>query len=578
MAKLSVAIPPGVVRGATPFEAPGRWWDTSLVRWRSGQLEPIGGWAKINATPLSGPARALYSWRTNADRPLIAAGTETTLYIDSGEGFVDRSPADLKSFSAGEFSSGGYGTGAYNAEDYGDTRVALEDGAVFIRSPAWSFTNFGENLIAVSSADGRLLQWVPKTPVGSAAEVGFAQIASIQRASNVVTVTTATKHGFLAGRSVTIGDVSTLSFNGDFTVASVVSDTQFTYAQTGINDGPITNSGSARLTTVPRDNRAVFVTPERHVVLLGANGIARRVGWCSREDLTDWNYTSATNTAGYLELDSASFLITGRNVQQGSLIWSDRDLYLMSFIGSPFIYSINRIGETSLYNPNMVATIAGRAIWLGRGGFYSYDGNLRFLNCPVVDYVLSDIDPTFGPYRAHASANGTYPEAWFFYPSTGNSECNRYVVYNYFEDWWAIGELSRTAMAPSGARPYPLASDADGYLYDHERGWLDGNNSRVGQVYAESAVLRIDNDSRNVVMTQAIPANGRGYDSMTVRFYAKQTGEGSERSFGPYNARPDGYMDIRVNGRDVRMRVENRADGDWALGTVRLETSSGGNR
>ena len=133
-------------------------------------------------------------------------------------------------------------------------------------------------------------------------------------------------------------------------------------------------------------------------------------------------------------------------------------------------------------------------------------------------------------------------------------------------------------MAPSGARTYPIAGDKDGYLYDHERGWLDGNNTRVGQVFAESAVLQAGNDGRNVVINQVIPATGRGYDSMNVRFFTRQTTEGSERTFGPYSARPDGYMDTRVNGRDVRLRIENAKDGDWSLGTMRLDVTTGANR
>lgn len=579
MAKLNVVIPPGVVRGATPLDAPGRWWNTSLIRWRSGQMEPIGGWVRLNATAMADAARAIYTWRTNNDSALIAIGTETKLYIDNGDGLTDRSPTNLQSFltPGGGAAVGGYGAGDYGEETYGTPRSVPYSGPVLTRPSAWSFANFGEDLMAVSSADGRLLRWSPQAPVGNATEVGSFSIASIQRTSNVVTVTTDKAHGYASGRSVTIAGVSTTSFNGTFTITGTTTLT-FTYAQTAADAGPITNSGTVRLANVPTGNRACFVTPERHVVLLGANGVARRVAWSSREDAADWNYTSTTNTAGFLELDAASFLITGKVVQQGSLIWSDRDLYLMSFVGSPFVYSINRVGETSLYNPNMVTTIAGRAMWLGQGGFYFYDGNLRLLDCPVVEYVLGDIDPTYGPYRAFAAANGTFPEAWFFYPSQGNTECNRYVVYNYFENWWAIGEMSRTAMAPSGARQYPIAGDKNGYLYDHERGWLDGNNTRVGQVFAESSVIEAGNDGRNLVITQAIPANGHGYDSMKLRFYSRQTGEGAERAYGPYTARPDGYMDVRVNGRDVRVRIENAKDGDWALGKLRLEATSGADR
>jgi hypothetical protein len=54
------------------------------------------------------------------------------------------------------------------------------------------------------------------------------------RASNVVTITTATPHGLLAGQKVRIADVINTSFNGTFTVATAGVST-FTYSQVGPN-------------------------------------------------------------------------------------------------------------------------------------------------------------------------------------------------------------------------------------------------------------------------------------------------------------------------------------------------------
>ena len=56
-----------------------------------------------------------------------------------------------------------------------------------------------------------------------------------QRATNVVTITTQTAHGFVQGDSVVVAGVSDVSFNGTFTVASVPTTTTFTYAQTGVD-------------------------------------------------------------------------------------------------------------------------------------------------------------------------------------------------------------------------------------------------------------------------------------------------------------------------------------------------------
>lgn len=57
----------------------------------------------------------------------------------------------------------------------------------------------------------------------------------------------------------------------------------------------------------PTSNRAVIVTPERHAMLLQVGGDKRRIAWSSREDYTDWNFASTTNTAGFLHLSTKTW-------------------------------------------------------------------------------------------------------------------------------------------------------------------------------------------------------------------------------------------------------------------------------
>ena len=71
-----------------------------------------------------------------------------------------------------------------------------------------------------------------------------ANIASVSRTSNVVTVNTSFAHSLDPSDTVQIVcDIG--SFNGTFTVASVPSSTSFTYAQTGSNVGLTSTSGLA---------------------------------------------------------------------------------------------------------------------------------------------------------------------------------------------------------------------------------------------------------------------------------------------------------------------------------------------
>jgi hypothetical protein len=75
-------------------------------------------------------------------------------------------------------------------------------------------------------------------------------IVSAVRNASVVTVTTNGPHGLIAGATpdqTVISNIplGVLSFNGTFYVASVISSTQFTYAQGGANETSTPNTGSS---------------------------------------------------------------------------------------------------------------------------------------------------------------------------------------------------------------------------------------------------------------------------------------------------------------------------------------------
>lgn len=92
--------------------------------------------------------------------------------------------------------------------------------------------------------------------------------------SNVVTLTTSTVHGLVTGQNVTVavvssdGDAATL--NGQFVVASVPSETTFTYAKTASNISSAATTGNV-IASVPNPKgfqyRAVKLSAARTVAL-----------------------------------------------------------------------------------------------------------------------------------------------------------------------------------------------------------------------------------------------------------------------------------------------------------------------
>lgn len=646
-------IPPGVVRPATPLQAKGRYWDANLIRWRSGNLLPVGGWQRITSAPLDSQVRTLFAWTGGDNQPYAAVGCEDHLYVLQGSTFTDVTPpnyigpvvAQAGGYGAwdyGEFLYGldiaireitsavrssnvvtittaeahGYPVGmsvliagvtdssfdgtftiasvptsttftyaqtAADASSSGGTAALPEadrrpNSSFFQRSFSWTIDNWGDDILAVSSSDGRLLHWNIDEPV--AAPVGTSDIVNIVRASNVATVTTEDHHGYTAGESVEIAGNSVNSFNGTHTVASTPSLRTFTFSSSGTNT---TGTGGMVETTktIPIKNRAVIVTPERHVVLLGVDGNPRRVAWSSRENYTDWNFASTTNTAGFLDLDTESYLVMCAPVREGTLIWTDSEAWLMRFIGLPYVYSIERIGfGCGLMSPRSFATFAGRCIWMGKEGFWIYDGGVvKPLTCDVGEYVFGNVAPNAGPLFSNGSENGTYPEVWFWFPSVGSAVPNLSVYYNYQENWWGIGNsMTRTAAYSSGVFKHPIAADETRNLYSQENGWTAAGVPIETARYAETGAFNIRDGAAISFVRQALTDSGYGYDSTQLTFFSSFTSEGMETTSGPYSPRSDGYTDVRVTGRDFRIKIAATKDAAWSIGQMRVDFVPKGER
>lgn len=572
MTYLPLQLPPGIVRGANPDDAPGRWYDGSLIRWREGVMEPVGGWSKVTASALASTPRKIHQWRTDANVAATLIGCTDHLYADDSGTFTDVAPADLVGLSTG---AGGFGTGPYGAEAYGTARTG--DTAILPTRTAWSFANWGEDVLAVASSDGRLFYYDSSNPSTDVTTVGVYAVSTISRTSNVATIVTTTPHNLANGDTVKIAGVSSSGFNTTSATVTVTNSTTFTYANTG-TDGS-SSGGTVTDLSVPTANRAVLVTPERHVLLLQAGGEERRVAWSSREDYTDFKYASTTNTAGFLDLQTETPLVSAVGVREGTLIFSVNRVFLLRYVGLPFIYGADELGSSSIYSPNAFAEIDGRAVWMDSSGFMLYDGgSIRAMSSSLTDYVFSNIDPIYGPRVSFAMRNGKYDEVWFFYPSSGSTECDRYVVWNYSEDWWSMGTLARSAGFPAGVGNYPIMGGTDGHIYQHEFGWTYDSFNCANNIFVASGTLNLPGAEQSMHITQLMPSNGGDYDLTKYTLFTRMTPNGAERQFGPYYSRSDGYVDTRATGRDVRIRICANDAGDWSIGRIRMKVASGGRR
>jgi len=517
MALIPILLPPGLDRNGTPYDSKGTFWDMNLFRWVSGSARPIGGWQRKTASPLGSPIRRFHTWKKNDNSTGTIAATEQKLYLDYQGGWTDITPTGIVppiiTFA------GGYGTGPYGRYNYGRARPVGVSVAFAPPFALWSFTNWGEDVLFLSSLDNRVFHYVASTPTTlplpipnsttpGAPPVPLANAVGVTDERHVMLVGP-TIGGTYYPRRVCWSSRETLD---DWDFASITNTAGFL---------DLTTNSPLNFIMKVREGMLIFSSTE---VFLA-------------------QYVGMPYVYGITKIGEGQFFHP---------------------------YSFAPFDGT-------------KVMWLATRGVRWYEsGAVRYIDCPIFNDIKDDFSLTWAPYRTHASANGNFPEVWTFWPSESATECDRYVIFNWNEGWWGWGYLHRSAMISSGPTRYPLAGSSDGTIYEHENGWTDAGHDIKDQRWLESGALGIQNGDAVVDVKQAMLASMDNFhdypQSVKIQFYGRYTPDGAERVFGPYTPRLDGYTDVRVNCREARIRFVGAVDRLFDVGLLRLDISTGGRR
>ena len=328
---------------------------------------------------------------------------------------------------------------------------------------------------------------------------------------------------------------------------------------------------AAAVANAPVDNLGIVVTENRFLMALGASGNPRRISWCDFEDNTTWTAAS-TNQAGDVLLQTSGQIMSGLRMQGQTLVLTDQDAHRAIYVGAPFIFQFERVGSScGLVARKAITDTPRGAMWMGQRGFFVYDGSsVSEIPCSVSDYVFGNINSS-QISKSWAVTNGQNGEVWWFYPSSTSNECDRYVAYDYAEGHWLIGELPRTSGVDRGVFASPVWGGENGRVYNHETGFnYDGQS-----IFAETGPFRIGAGDNLAVLTELIPDEiNLGDVNMTIKSRLYPTA--AEKDSGPYSmANP---TSIRVQGRQLRMRLDGNELGPWRVGKFRFDVRQGGRR
>jgi len=631
---------PGINRETTSYTNEGGWYDCDKVRFRSGFPEKIGGWSKVGLNSFLGSCRALWPWRTLGLDTYLGVGTHLKYYVEYGNGYYDITP--IRSTTAA-------GDVTFAATD-GSTTITVNDpshGAVQNDFVTFSgATGLGGNITAdvlnqeyqiaeildTSSytiiarevaalnditVDG---QYTP-TPVtanasdtgnGGSSVVGTYQI-------NVGLDTSIVGTGWGAGpwsRS-TWGSGATVDLITDtlriWTHDNFGEDLLFNVMNGGIyywdssGVSPLTTRGVALSDLAGADLAPTIATKvlvsdvDRHVLAFGCDPLENigvqdplLIRFSDQENVVDWNPTT-TNTAGDLRLGSGSKIVTAIETRQQILVFTDVSLHAMQYIGPPFTFGINMISENiTIRSPISVAAVEDTVYWMGKNEFYVYNGGVQTLPCSVRDYVFSDFNTTQAE-KCFASVNSSFSEIWWFYPSANSDNNDRYVVYNYLQNVWYYGNMTRTAWIDRGVNETPIAAGRDGYLYNHEVGFDDGSTSPASAItaYIESSQFDIGEGDQFSFVRRLIPdltfRNSTSTDP-TVNFtlkarnfpggaYLQSNNKAVEKTASVPVEQFTQDAHIRLRGRSMAIRVDSDITGTgWRLGSPRIDIRTDGRR
>ena len=615
MALTKLQFSPGVNKEGTDYTADQGWFDSDKIRFRQGRPEKIGGWEKFTTNFFLGVSRSLHRWASLSFTKYIGVGTHLKFYIAEGNNFNDVTPIRLTTSAGDPRFAATNGSSIITVTEAGHGAVvndfiSFTSAATLGGTIVASVLNQEHQIVSVSSSS--VYTFIAKDTSGNIVTAngsdsgngGSSTVGKYQINTGLNAYVSSTGFGASAWGSGGFGSASDISsgnqlrlysqdnFGEDLVLNVRGGGIYYHDTSGGLATRAVDISGISGQSNAPTIALQVMVSDiDQHVIAFGVNPLGSSaidplfIRFSDQQNAIDWTPT-ATNTAGGVRINSGSIIIGAIQAREEILIFTDVSLHSMRFVGPPFVFNFSTIStDTSMISPNAAVNARGSVFFMDEGGFFVYNGSVQPLPCSVKDYVFSNLN-IGQAFKVFAAENSAHSEVTWFYPiGTGNTEITNYVTYNYEENLWSIGTLTRGAWFDSGLGNFPLASsvitDTDqNYLYEHEKGFDDDGLPLTA--YVESGDLEIGDGNAFMFMTGIIPDfSFKGTDpsvDMTIKGRDYPLQDTSTLATTTITANTT-ESHIRARSRHPVIRVESNGEGyGWRLGTLRIDVRQDGRR
>jgi hypothetical protein len=500
------------------------------------------------------------------------------------------------------------------------TQIRLTDGSAFPTSGTIAVEN---ELITYSGRSTNELTGIARAQKGTSTAI-HADATVVDNATNYTGWGNA-----VAASTITLEPgLWSLSNWGGVLVATIANGKTFTW-NSGIAARFTTRASTLTTSYVtaisgtegnPTASRLTIVSPTtRHLIHLGTEttiGTAATqdemfIRFSDQEDLNVYAPT-VTNAAGSQRLQDGTRIIGSIIAKENILVWTDNALYSMKFVGAPFTFGFEQVGTNcGLIGQNAAVEVDGVAYWVSNNGFFMFDGTVKTLTASVEDYVYNDFDTTKGQ-QVYAGINNLFTEVIWYYPTSGSTYNDRYVVFNYGESnpqrglVWYTGTEARTTWIDAIVYPKPFATKfnssstgtfpsivgetglGQSVLFEHETGTDQVNpDATITAITSYITSYDFDLDHQGdgeffLALRRVLPnfktLTGTATFTLAVKRYPSDTQTSSPNS--PFSVTSTTQkFDTRARGRFANVKIANTAAGeDWRFGTLRIDLQPDGRR
>jgi hypothetical protein len=351
------------------------------------------------------------------------------------------------------------------------------------------------------------------------------------------------------------------------------------------------------------------------------NGISypSRVKWSGsalpNELPTTWDVEDVTNDAGYIDLaDSVGSIIDMRVLGDNLLIYKQRSVYLMMYIGGNNIFSVKQVfNSIGALAKDCIAEINGQHLVLTTDDVILTDGNSfkSIIDGKLRKHLFSSINNQ-ALNAAYVTQYYKFSEVWVCVPVGSSKTANRAYVYNYATGIWStrnlnnLPQITQIPLDISTAASFNSSNtpfNSSDYIYNLSQYQLN-QYFLVGCDTANSRLVLLETNATtdvgvNIIATvertnlqtgddESIKIVKRIFPKMTkvagssnvVNFYIGTQMKRNEpivwTNAMPFNIVTDEKIDLFATGKFLSLRIESTGDINWTLENLDFELSSGG--